>query len=74
MKRSLFLTCILACLTSLAPAATYTNLTEAWCDEENRVIYDGQWYFAVQSAASTAIDLTIDLSALESYVNSNGNF
>ena len=71
MKRSLFLTCILACLTSLAPAATYTNLTEAWCDEENKVIYDGQGYFAVQSAASTAIDLTIDLSALESYVNSN---
>lgn len=71
MKRSLFLTCILACITSHAPAATYTNLTESWCDEANKVIYDGQGYFAVQSAASTSIDLTINLSALESYVNSN---
>lgn len=71
MKRSLFLTCILACITSLAPAATYTNLTESWCDETNKVIYDGQGYFAVQSAASTSIDITISLSALTSYVNSN---
>lgn len=71
MKRSLFLTCILACITSLASAATYTNLTESWCDETNNVIYDGQGYFTVQSAASTSIDITIDLSALTSYVNSN---
>lgn len=71
MKRSLFLTCILACITSLAQAATYTNLTEAWCDEANKVIYDGQGYFAVESAASTSLELTINLSALESYVNSN---
>lgn len=71
MKRSLFLTCILSCITSLAPAATYTNLTEAWCDETNNVIYDGQGYFAVESAASTSLELTINLGALESYVNSN---
>lgn len=71
MKRTTFLTCILACLTSLAPAATYTNLTEAWCDETNKVIYDGQGYFAVESAVSTSLELTINLSALESYVNSN---
>ena len=71
MKRSLFITCILACITSLAPAATYTNLTESWCDEENKVIYDGQGYFAVESVASTSLELTINLSALESYVNSN---
>lgn len=71
MKRSLFITCILACITSHAPAATYTNLTESWCDEANKVIYDGQGYFAVESAASTSIDITISLSALESYVNSN---
>ena len=52
-------------------AATYTDLTTSWCDRENNVIYDGQGYFAVESDISTSVDLTISLSSLYSYVNSN---
>lgn len=71
MKRTLFLTMALAACFHAAEAATYTNLTQSWCDEDNNVIYDGKGYFAVQSAANTSIDLTINLSSLVSYVNSN---
>ena len=71
MKKTLFLTMLLAACFSSAQAATYTNLTESWCDEENNVIYDGKGYFAVKSEANTSIDLTINMSALVSYVNSN---
>ena len=71
MKKTLFLTMLLAACFSSAQAATYTNLTESWCDEENNVIYDGKGYFAVKSGGSTSVDLTIDLAALQSYVNSN---
>ena len=51
MKRTLFLTMALAAFFLAADAATYTNLTESWCDEDNNVIYNGKGYFAVQSAA-----------------------
>lgn len=71
MKRTLFLSALLAACFSHAYAATYTNLTEKWCDEENNVIYDGKGYFAVQSEANTSVALTISLSSLVSYVNSN---
>lgn len=71
MKRTLFLALALASCFSAADAATYTNLTQSWCDEENNVIYDGKGYFAVKSAANTSIDLTINMSSLVSYVNSN---
>lgn len=71
MKKTLFLTMLLAACFSSAQAATYTNLTESWCDEENNIIYDGKGYFAVKSGGSTSVDLTIDLAALQSYVNSN---
>ena len=71
MKKTLFLTMLLAACFSAAQAATYTNLTESWCDEVNNIIYDGKGYFAVKSGGSTSVDLTIDLAALQSYVNSN---
>ena len=71
MKRTLFLTALLSCLFSNAHAATYTNLTSSWCDEENQVIYSGNGYFAVDSAANTEVILTISLDSLTSYVNSN---
>lgn len=72
MKRTLFLTSLLACCLGYGQAATYTNLTESWCDEVNNVIYNGQGYFAVYSATnSTTLDLTINLDSLVSYVNSN---
>ena len=70
MKRTMT---ILSCLMSaaVAGAAHYTELTTPWCDAANRVIYDGKGNFSVQSPASTSLELTIDLNALESYVNSN---
>lgn len=71
MKRTLFLSALLAACFSHAYAATYTNLTEKWCDEENNVIYDGKGFFAVESAGNTSVELTISLSSLVSYVNSN---
>ncbi len=71
MKRTLFLSALLAACFSHAYAAKYTDLTNAWCDEENNVIYDGKGYFAVESAGNTSVELTISLSSLVSYVNSN---
>ncbi|MBQ3526549.1 MAG: hypothetical protein IJA63_11445 [Akkermansia sp.] len=71
MKRTLFLTALMACCTAGVYGATYTDLTKSWCDEENNVIYDGQGYFAVASAANTSVGLTINLASLVSYVNSN---
>ena len=71
MKRTLFLTLALASCFSAVEAATYTDLTKSWCDEVNNVIYNGKGYFAVESSANTSIDLTINMSSLVSYVNSN---
>lgn len=71
MKRSLFLTMALAACFHSAQAETYTNLKESWCDEVNNVIYNGQGYFSVQSAANTSLELTLNLNSLYSYVNSN---
>lgn len=71
MKRTLFLASLLACSISSIHAATYTDLTSSWCDETNNVIYNGKGYFAVESQANTSVDITISLSSLVSYVNSN---
>ena len=71
MKRTLFLTAVLTYCTSTVMAATYTDLTNSWCDDVNNVIYDGQGHFIVESASSTSVDLTISLDSLLSYVNSN---
>lgn len=72
MKRTLFIAAVMACCLANANAATYTNLTESWCDETNNVIYDGQGYFAVLSTTpSTSVNLTINMDSLVSYVNSN---
>ena len=72
MKRTLFIAAVMACCMVKANAATYTNLTESWCDEANNVIYNGQGYFAVLSATnSTSVNLTINMDSLVSYVNSN---
>lgn len=56
---------------NIAAAADYTQLSEPWCDSENKVIYDGKGYFAVQSAPETVLELTVSLPSLLSYVNSN---
>lgn len=61
----------LASCFSAVDAATYTDLTNSWCDEENNVIYNGKGYFAVESDANTSMELTINLGSLYSYVNSN---
>lgn len=61
----------LASCFSAVDAATYTDLTNSWCDEENNVIYNGKGYFAVESDANTSMELTINLDSLYSYVNSN---
>ena len=57
--------------TLCAGAADYGKLKDAFCDEQNKVIYDGAGRFAVQSAAETELELTLDMAALESYLGSN---
>ena len=71
MKKTLFIAALLAYCAHITQAATYTDLTSSWCDEENKVIYDGKGYFAVESGSTTSVDLTISLDSLVSYVNSN---
>ena len=72
MKRTLFLATLLSCCLGHINAATYTDLTNSWCDETNNVIYNGKGYFTVLSTTtSTSIDLTINMNSLVSYVNSN---
>lgn len=56
---------------AVAAVADYTQLSTPWCDNENKVIYDGKGYFAVQSAPETVLELTLSLPSLLSYVNSN---
>ena len=57
--------------TLCAGAVDYASLKDAFCDEQNKVIYDGAGRFAVQSAAETELELTLDMAALESYLGSN---
>ncbi len=59
------------CCAGTAAAATYDNLTAYVNDEANGVVYNGKGYFAVESDGNTSVDITISLSSLLSYVNSN---
>lgn len=72
MKKSLSLIALMAAyLLPTAGAATYSDLSTAICDSENHVIYNGQGRFTVQSGAETCLELNINLSSLNNYVNSN---
>ena len=62
---------MLMAATLCAGAADYSKLKDAFCDAQNKVIYDGSGRFAVQSAAETELELTLDMAALESYLGSN---
>ena len=64
-------TCLLMALAMSAGAADYANLKDKFCDEQNKVIYDGAGRFAVKSPAVSELELTIDMAALESYLGSN---
>ncbi len=62
---------MLMAATLCAGAADYSKLKDAFCDAQNKVIYDGAGRFAVQSPAETELELTLDIAALESYLGSN---
>lgn len=64
-------TCLLMALAMSAGAADYANLKDKFCDEQNKVIYNGAGRFAVKSPAVSELELTIDMAALESYLGSN---
>lgn len=69
MIKKLLTTSLLMALS--AAAADYANLKDSFCDEQNRVIYDGAGRFAVKSPAVSELELTLDIAALESYLGSN---
>ncbi len=72
MKRTFALALLaLGAAHALYAAPTYTKLNTPWCDEENKVIYDGKGGFAVQSSADTVVELRINVDSLQSYINSN---
>lgn len=72
MKRVFYILAALGLVGQGAYATpVYRDLSTAWCDEPNRVIYDGHGYFAVQSPADTELELCINLQSLHSYINSN---
>ena len=82
MKRTLFLASLLAaCFSnvygetvhdnSTTTGNTYTVLDGSFCNEANNVIYDGLGTFYVLSSPTTEIDVTISLSALDSYLKTN---
>lgn len=54
-----------------AGAADYAKLKDSFCDAQNKVIYDGAGRFAVESAAETELEFSLDVAALESYLGSN---
>lgn len=71
MIKTQLTTSLLLLLALSAGAADYTNLKDRFCDEQNRVIYDGAGRFAVKAPAVSELELTLDLAALESYLGSN---
>lgn len=82
MKKTLFIAALLACCLSSAygetafdnsttTGNTYTTLDGAFCNETNKVTYDGLGTFSVLSSPTTEIDVTISISALERYLASN---
>lgn len=62
--------CLLSAMAT-ASAATYTDLTSAIIDEENKVYYNGHGTFYVESPAVTSMQVTIDLNQYESFQESN---
>lgn len=71
MIKSRLTTSLLLALALSADAADYANLKDRFCDEQNRVIYDGAGRFTVKAPAVSELELTLDLAALESYLGSN---
>lgn len=78
MKKTLFLASLLAACFSSAygdnsttTGNTYTVLDGAFCNEANHVTYDGLGKFSVLSSPTTEIDVTISISALETYLATN---
>ncbi len=82
MKNTLFIAALLGCCLSSAygettfdnsttTGNTYTTLDGAFCNETNKVTYDGLGTFSVLSSPTTEIDVTISISALERYLASN---
>ncbi len=71
MIKTKLTTSLVLALALHAGAADYANLKDCFCDEQNRVIYDGAGRFAVKSPAVSELELTLDLAALESYLGSN---
>ena len=71
MIKTKLTTSLVLALALHAGAADYANLKDSFCDEQNRVIYDGAGRFAVKSPAVSELELTLDLAALESYLGSN---
>ncbi|MBQ4614417.1 MAG: hypothetical protein IJB31_05765 [Akkermansia sp.] len=82
MKKTLFLASILVCCltsaygettfdNSTTTGNTYTTLDGAFCNETNKVTYDGLGTFSVLSSPTTEIDVTISISALDRYLASN---
>lgn len=71
MIKQALTTSLMVALVLQAGAAEYTRLKDRFCDEQNRVIYDGAGRFAVKSPAVGELELTLDIAALESYLGSN---
>ena len=71
MKKSLYIASLLLGGFQLLNAATYKDLAQPLCDETNKVQYDGQGAFVVESAANTEVEVIINMKSLLSYVNSN---
>lgn len=71
MKKTRFLTTILAIAAQMTNAATYSDLSTFQCDTDNGVVYDGKGHFQVQSAGATSVTVKLNLNSLHSYVNSN---
>ena len=64
MTKKLLTTSLLLALALHAGAADYANLKDRFCDEQNRVIYDGAGRFTVKAAAATRLEVTLELAAL----------
>lgn len=64
-------TSLLLALALHAGAADYSNLKDRFCDEQNRVIYAGAGRFVLKAAATTRLEVTLDMASLESYLASN---
>lgn len=82
MKKTLFIAALLACCissvygetafdNSTTTGNTYTTLDGAFCNETNKVTYDGLGTFSVLSSPTTEIDVTISISSLDRYLASN---